>query len=231
MIYVIYIFSIALAYAFGSIPSSVWVGKLFYNVDVREHGSKNAGATNTFRVLGKKAGIPVLLFDILKGWLAVKITFYATSNGGHTLEEYTNLKLLLGFAAVLGHIFPIYVGFRGGKGVATLLGVVVAINPYAALFSIGVFLVVWLLTNYISMASMLGALMYPLVIIGYYKYTYPALVFFSIAVAVLVLVTHQKNIERLLKGTEGKMRLIKRKQKQTELEFELENDKFKQPIS
>jgi acyl phosphate:glycerol-3-phosphate acyltransferase len=225
MIYIVYLFSIALAYAFGSVPSSVWVGKLFYNIDVREFGSKNAGATNTFRVLGKKAGIPVLLFDVLKGWLAVKLSYYAFSNVSPSMETYTNLKLILGFVAVIGHIFPFYVGFKGGKGVATLMGVVLAINPYAALFSLCLFLVVWLSTNYISLASMLGALLYPVVVIGYYKYQYPSLIFFSIAVALLVLITHQKNIERLLKGVEGKMRLIKKREHNKEVhEFDVPKD-------
>lgn len=217
MIYVIYIFSIVLAYAFGSVPSSVWVGKLFYTIDVREHGSKNAGATNTFRVLGKKAGIPVLIFDVLKGWLSVKLAYLVFINGSPSMETYTNLKLILGFVAVIGHVFPIYVGFRGGKGVATLMGVVLAINPYAALFSALLFLVVWLSTNYISLASMCGAVLYPVTIIVYYKFQYPSLVWFSIAVALLVLVTHQKNIERLLSGTEGKMRLIKKRNHNQEI--------------
>ncbi len=211
MIYVVYFFCIVLAYLFGSIPSAVWIGKLFYGIDVREFGSKNAGATNTFRVLGKKAGIPVLLFDVLKGFLAVKLTYFAFDSVSPTMETYTNLKLVLGLLAVVGHIFPVYVGFRGGKGVATLLGVVLAINPGASLFSIVVFLVIWLSTNYISLASMLGAITYPVAIIVYYKYQYPSLIWFSIAVAILVVVTHQKNIERLLQGTEGKMRLIKKR--------------------
>ncbi|MBC7411740.1 MAG: glycerol-3-phosphate 1-O-acyltransferase PlsY [Bacteroidia bacterium] len=222
MIYIIYLICIILAYSFGSVPSSVWIGKLFYNKDVREFGSKNAGATNTFRVLGKKAGIPVLLFDILKGWLAVKLAYLAFSNGSPSDETYTNLKLLLGFVAVIGHIFPVYVGFRGGKGVATLMGVVLAINPYAALISMVLFVVVWLSTNYISLASMCGAILYPITIIIYYKFQIPSLVFFSIAVAVLVLITHQKNIERLLSGTEGKMRLIKKHEQNKEVtEFDV----------
>lgn len=217
MIYIIYIIATFLAYLFGSIPSSVWVGKLFYGVDIREHGSKNAGATNTFRVLGKKAGIPVLIFDILKGWLAVKITFYATSNGGVSFEEYTNLKLILGIAAVLGHIYPIYVGFRGGKGVATLLGVVLALHLPASLVSISVFLIVFLITHYVSLASMTGALAFP---IGYFATTLyitgenlvPSMIVFSISAAILVLLTHQKNIERLLKHDESKMYFSKKKE-------------------
>lgn len=235
MIYIIYIFSIVLAYLFGSVPSSVWVGKLFYGVDVREHGSKNAGATNTFRVLGKKAGIPVLVFDILKGWLAVKITYYATLNAGTTHSEYVNLKLVLGIAAVLGHIYPIYVGFRGGKGVATLMGVVLALHWPASLVSLGVFIVIFSLFNYVSLASMTGAIAFP---VGYFLTTYyvtgdrlvPSMVIFSICAAILVLMTHQKNIERLLAGTESKIRLRKKKETQ-EAEFEIENDEFSEETS
>src|SRR4051794_33523292 len=109
-----------IAYLLGSVPSAVWVGQAFWGVDVREYGSGNAGATNTFRVLGPKAGIPVLFMDIGKGWLAVQIATFIGSYLPGT-QQFVNLKLALGVAALIGHIFPIYVGFRGGKGVATLL--------------------------------------------------------------------------------------------------------------
>src|SRR5687768_13215686 len=119
------------AYLLGSIPSAVWIGKRFYGIDVREFGSGNAGATNTFRVLGKKAGIPVLLIDIFKGWLAVQLAYLSSYRIDSV--EFVNLELVLGIAALIGHIFPVYVGFRGGKGIATLLGVVIGVHPYAAL--------------------------------------------------------------------------------------------------
>ncbi len=116
------------AYLIGSIPTSVWIGKSFFNTDVREHGSRNAGSTNAIRVLGWKAGLTVLIIDIFKGWLAVNLihltNYYIPETG-----DFIEFQLLLGIAAILGHIFPVYVGFRGGKGVATLFGLVLAINP------------------------------------------------------------------------------------------------------
>jgi len=120
---------VLLAYLIGALPSSVWIGMKFYNTDVREHGSGNAGATNTFRVLGKRAGIIVLILDILKAWIAV--TLLSSLSGNLNIE----FKLALGLVAVLGHIFPIYIGFRGGKGIASLLGVIIAIQPEAAIFT------------------------------------------------------------------------------------------------
>src|SRR3954465_15189349 len=117
MISIYSILVLILAYLFGSIPTAVWIGQAFYGIDVREYGSGNAGATNTFRVLGKKAGIPVLIIDVLKGWLAVNIAFLSRYAIGSV--PYVNFQLVLGISSLLGHIFPIYVGFRGGKGIAT----------------------------------------------------------------------------------------------------------------
>jgi glycerol-3-phosphate acyltransferase PlsY len=111
---------ILMAYMLGSVPSAVWVGKMLYGIDVRDYGSGNAGATNTFRVLGKKAGLPVLIMDILKGFLAVKMV-WLTGKYLPDTQQFINLELSLGIASLLGHIFPIFAGFRGGKGVATLI--------------------------------------------------------------------------------------------------------------
>jgi glycerol-3-phosphate acyltransferase PlsY len=207
---IIYGFAIISTYLLGSVPSSVWIGKYFYGSDVRDHGSKNAGATNTFRVLGKKAGLLVLLFDILKGWAAVKLANFAAAE---TITEtgYKNLQLLLGMAAVIGHIFPVYVGFRGGKGVATLLGVVLALKPDAAGLCFVVFAIVFAATNFVSLSSMLAGISFPFFIIVVQKSTIPSLIMFSMAVAVLVLITHQKNIERLLSHKENKIFLFKKK--------------------
>jgi len=136
-----------LAYLCGSIPTAVWIGQAFYGVDVREYGSGNAGATNTFRVLGKKAGIPVMLLDILKGFTATNLAFLIPIVGPHS--TYISYQLALGIAAVMGHLFPVFAGFRGGKGVATLFGMVLAhvvqqprVAPMIALLSLSlVFLV------------------------------------------------------------------------------------------
>ncbi|MBK7683609.1 MAG: glycerol-3-phosphate 1-O-acyltransferase PlsY [Bacteroidetes bacterium] len=195
---------VLLAYMMGSIPSAVWIGKLLYGVDVRDYGSGNAGATNTFRVLGKRAGLPVLILDILKGFVAVKLVWLTAKYLPDT-QQFVNLELSLGLAALIGHIFPVFAGFRGGKGVATLLGILCAVHIGAALICIGVFMVTILLTHYVSLSSMLSALTFPISIMFIYHETIPGLNIFAMFVCVLVLITHQKNIERLLSGDEGKI--------------------------
>ena len=208
---------VLLAYIIGSIPSAVWLGKSFYGVDVREYGSGNAGATNTFRVLGPRIGIPVLFMDIAKGYLAVQM---AGLLGIYPMGSvaFLNLKFILGAAVLLGHLFPIFAGFRGGKGVATLTGIIAGIHPQAALFCWVIFLVVFMVTHYISLGSMLTALAYPFVIILLYHELSMSYIIFSLAVAIIVLITHQKNIERLLRGEETKMYLVRRKRNSEETE-------------
>lgn len=201
------------AYLIGSIPTAVWLGKFFYGVDVREHGSGNAGATNTFRVLGKKAGIPVLLIDILKGFGAVSLVMLAGDYKVQT-NDFVEMQIALGVAAVLGHIFPVYVGFRGGKGIATLFGVILAVHPMACLAASSVFLLVFLTTNYVSLGSISAGIAFPFIITLFFRDSaLPSMVLFSALVAVLILITHQKNIERLLKKQESKIRLLKKKEK------------------
>ncbi len=191
-------------YLLGSIPTAVWVGKLFYKIDVRDHGSGNAGATNTFRVLGKKAGIPVLLFDILKGWAPV--VFFALYSPYQPKEDaLIHLQLTVGIAAVIGHIFPIWAGFRGGKGIATLLGIILAFHLKAALICILIFLILLIITRMVSVGSMSAAISFPFLIVLLFGNQNMALTIFSIAVAVAVLVTHKKNIQRLLKNEENKI--------------------------
>ncbi len=204
---------IILAYLIGSIPTAVWVGKKFHNIDIREHGSGNAGATNTFRVLGVKWGIPVLIFDIFKGWLSVELSYLIADALMLSTTELINLKLSLGVAALLGHIFPVYVGFRGGKGVATLLGMVIAVHPQSALIAIIIFIISLLITKYVSLSSMVGGLSFPVMIVVVYHSTSLSLIIFSMIIAVLLLFTHQKNIERLLKGEESKANIRFRKKK------------------
>ncbi len=210
---IVNIIIIIVAYLLGSIPTSVWISRTFYNIDIRDHGSGNAGATNTFRVLGVKAGIVVFAVDILKGFAAVNLihfTYYYIPDSG----DYINIQLLLGVAAMIGHIFPLYVGFKGGKGVATLFGVICAISFYPTLIMAGVFLVTLILTRYVSLSSMISGLSFPVLIIVIFKETTPSLVLFSLIMAVLMLFTHQKNIERLLRKEEKKANLkIKKKDK------------------
>ncbi len=196
-----------LAYLIGSIATSVWIGRWFFNIDIREHGSGNAGSTNATRILGWKAGIIVLIIDVFKGWLAVNLihlTQYYTPETGN----FITFQLMLGTAALLGHIFPIYVGFRGGKGVATLFGLVLAINPEPTLICTGIFVITLLITKYVSLSSMIAGFSFPILIIFVFKETTPALLVFSLIVAILLLLTHQKNIERLLRNQEKKVTFL-----------------------
>jgi acyl phosphate:glycerol-3-phosphate acyltransferase len=204
---------IIFAYLLGSIPSSVWIGKYYYGKDVRDYGSGNAGATNTFRVLGVKAGIAVFIFDIAKGFGAVSLIhlsdYYIPKSG-----DFISYQLLLGIAAFIGHVFPVYVQFRGGKGVATLSGVVLAIHPEAAAIIGLIFTVTLISTKYVSLSSMISGFSFPIIVIVVFKTTTPSLVIFSLITAIVLLFTHQKNIERLLKKEENKANLkIKRKKK------------------
>jgi acyl phosphate:glycerol-3-phosphate acyltransferase len=210
MITPINIFLLVIGYLLGSVPSAVWVGQLFYGIDVREFGSGNAGATNTFRVLGKKAGIPVLIMDVLKGWAAVNLSLWFTDYPVGS-EEFINLQLALAISALLGHVFPVFVGFRGGKGVATLLGVAIAVHFYAAMITIGVFVMMLLITNYVSLSSISAALSFPISVIVIFKVQVPSLVIFSLFISVLIMITHQKNIERLMRKNESKVSLFRRR--------------------
>lgn len=211
------IIALILAYLMGSIPSAVWIGKTLYGVDVREFGSGNAGATNTFRVLGKKAGLLVLTMDILKGWLPVVMAGFISEAPPQT-SQFVDLQIVLGVAAVIGHIFPVFAGFRGGKGIATLFGVILAAHPLACLISLGVFLIVFMAFRYVSLGSISAAIAFPVAVITVFAdRVVPSMVIFSIMVAILVMITHQKNIERLIRREESKMKLVSRR-KQTEHE-------------
>lgn len=191
------------AYLIGSIPTAVWIGRIFYKVDVREHGSGNAGATNTIRVLGWKAGVPVMLFDVIKGWLAVKLAVFAPESL-FTDQTIDYLRIGMGVAAVLGHVFPVYIGFRGGKGVATLLGVGIALYPISIWIVVGIFFLVLFSSRYVSLSSMTAAVSFPLVDFFLLHQTQPGLIILSVLVAVFVPLTHRKNIQRLLRGEESK---------------------------
>ena len=199
---------ILLAYLLGSIPTAVWVGKSFYGLDVREHGSKNAGATNTFRVLGKKPGTIVLIVDVLKGVLAVLIPsfFYPTTDA----DASTNLELICAISAVLGHVFPVFAGFRGGKGVATSLGVIIGVHPPAAAICLGIFLIVFIAFHYVSLGAIFAAIAFPLLVNLVFGNEQIWLMVFSIVLSLAVVVTHHKNIKRLLAGNENKMNLFRK---------------------
>ncbi len=191
------------AYLLGSVPSAVWIGKRFYGVDGREHGSRNAGATNTLRVLGPRAAAPVFAIDVAKGYAAVALSYMACYPDASP-QQY-NLRFALAAAAVIGHIFPVFAKFKGGKGVATLAGAVLGVYPPAVLLCLATFLVVFLLTRYVSLSSMTAGIMLPIYTVFVFGRTYVPLVIFCCAVAILLLFTHRKNIKRLLRGEENKI--------------------------
>ncbi len=206
------------AYLLGSIPSAVWIGKAVRGIDVREHGSKNAGATNTMRVLGVKVGIPVLLIDILKGFTAVKLAFLSPDFVPGT-NAFVNLQLILGAAAILGHVFPIFAGFRGGKGVATMVGILLALHWPATLVAIGVFLITLCIFKYVSLGSLMMGISFPISVIFIFKTDSISLKIFSIVACILLIITHRKNISRLLNGQENKATfLFKTKDKKNQVE-------------
>ena len=204
---------IVIAYMIGSIPTSVWVSRYFFGIDIRDFGSGNAGATNTYRVLGAQWGTFVMVVDMLKGLLAALLylllpAYYVGEVYNQELHR-TNLQIGLGLAAVIGHIFPLWAGFKGGKGVATLFGMVLAIQPMVAVYCIGIFLVVLYLTRFVSLSSILASIAFPIFILLIFKDPVPLYRVFAIAVALLVVLTHQKNINKLLNGNESKARILK----------------------
>ncbi len=202
---------IILAYLLGSVPSAVWVSKWVYGIDIREHGSGNAGATNTFRILGPKAGTGVMMADMFKGFFAVKLAFFSSLIVNS--EPFVNLQIFLGLAAVLGHIFPIWADFRGGKGIATLFGMILSIQYGVALSLVGVFLFMLVITRYVSLSSIVASIAFPLLLLSIFSAHAQELSYrlFAIATAFLVVLTHHKNISRLLAGNESKVPLFRKK--------------------
>lgn len=206
---------IILAYLIGSIPSSVWISKSVFGIDIRDYGSGNAGATNTFRVMGSKWGTIVMISDMLKGLLAVKLVYLIPY---YVVNDFarTNFQIGLGLVAVLGHIFPIWAEFRGGKGVATLLGLVLGISPISALSCIGVFMLVLYMTRFVSLSSILAGLAFPVFILLVFNVQNETYRVFAITVALLIILTHQKNITRLLQGSESKAPIFKHRDRRRE---------------
>jgi glycerol-3-phosphate acyltransferase PlsY len=212
------------AYLIGSIPTAVWISRSFFGIDIREYGSGNAGATNTFRVLGSKWGTIVMAVDVLKGFIATSlyifIPYYLQNE-----SDRTNFMVGLGLAAVAGHIFPIWAEFRGGKGVATLFGMIIAIQPLAAGCCVAVFLLVLYLTRFVSLSSILASVAFAVFILYIFDAHETLYRGFAIAVALLVVLTHQKNITRLLRGNENKVPILKyrdRRRQRRIIEHELD---------
>ena len=210
MIVLYVILEIVAAYLLGSIPSAVWVGKILYGIDVRQHGSGNAGATNVIRVLGYKAGIPVMIFDVFKGWLAVQLAIWLPVPG-QSSEILVYVCIGMALAAVLGHVFPVYAGFKGGKGVGTIAGAGIALFPLAILLVLIVFILILAISHYVSLSSIVASLAFPVVVWFIIGERHPGLVGLSLLVAVFIPVTHRKNIIRLIKGEERKFDFRRKK--------------------
>ena len=211
---------VLLSYLIGSIPSSLWMGRIFFHLDIREHGSGNAGATNTFRILGWKAGTVVLLFDFGKGLLATTvISQLAWSIGTGPAELYSNwnpeamIVIFAGVAAVIGHMFPVYAGFSGGKGAATACGMLYGIEPVSISISLAVFLVVMVVTRYVSLGSIISSIIYPFSQLtmryGFDWEIDGSVILFSSFIAFAIVIKHKGNIQRLLAGTENRIQSFK----------------------
>lgn len=190
------------AYLIGSIPSAVWIGKLVAGVDVREHGSKNAGATNVMRVLGLKVGAPVLLLDAAKGFAAVKLAGFMAGHYPADGSVYVSIQILLGACAVLGHVFPVFAGFKGGKGVATMLGIILALHFPGSVLALSVFSITLAISKYVSLSSICAAVSFTLSVLFVFQEHRIPMQIFAVAACVLLIFTHRKNIARLRNGTE-----------------------------
>ena len=201
---------ILIAYVLGSIPNALWVGKTFKNIDVREHGSKNTGSTNAARVLGAKLGIFTLILDILKGALP---TYLGIVLGANLLTRITGIDkldiIVIGMAAILGHTFSLFLKFKGGKAVATTLGVFLVLVPYAILILLVIFFVIFGLTKYVSLASIVSAVALPITV--YLTTRHIPLTILGIIIGLLVIIRHKENIKRLINGTESKLSFSKDK--------------------
>jgi len=200
---------IVLAYLIGSIPTALWIGRSTHGVDVREHGSKNAGATNTFRILGRKCGWIVLTIDVLKGLAASSLPLIFA-------EDYSKNELLLfqistSLVCIVGHIFPVFAQFRGGKGVASALGIIIGLNPVSACISVVIFLVVFLVSRYVSLGAIITSITYPFVSFFIVKEESSLMIIFTTLLGLLVVLAHWKNIRRLMNGAESKMNLLRRR--------------------
>ncbi len=199
---------IILAYLIGSIPTALIISKKYFGIDIRDYGSGNMGATNTFRVLGKRYGTIVMICDILKGMGAVALYNFLPYYLSNELQR-TNFMIGLGLSAVVGHVFPIFAGFKGGKGVATLFGMILAVQPIVAICCVGVFLLALFLTRYVSLSSILGAIMLPISVLWIWNEHEFLYRLFALIIAVMVILTHQKNIGRILRGVESRVPILK----------------------
>lgn len=212
---------VILSYLVGSIPTSIIIGKLTKGIDIREHGSGNAGGTNVMRVIGWKQGTLVIILDALKGAFAVVVVARLHYGGLpfqniSPFDDFTLVQIIAGIAAVIGHIWTVFAGFRGGKGIATALGMLIMIITVDMLVALGVFILVVSISKYVSLGSILAAISVPLTLIirenlfNEHIQSYNTLLPFVIAVSLLVVYTHRKNVTRLLNGTESKLSFKKK---------------------
>ncbi len=200
---------IVIAYILGSIPNALWIGKVFRGIDIREHGSKNTGSTNAARVLGAKLGILTLILDISKGAIPVTLSFFMKAD---LLENMTGISsldpIMVGIFAIIGHSFSLFMKFKGGKAVATTVGVFTVLVPKALLLAAVVFFVIFAVTRYVSVSSITAAISLPIFIFFlYWDVTYTI---FGGIIAILIIVKHKSNIQRLLNGTESKFTINKK---------------------
>lgn len=208
--------AILLSYLIGSIPTSLWVGRLFKSIDIREHGSGNAGATNTFRILGWKPGLAVLAIDFMKGftaaWWISDLAYHIGSGPVAIIPNWSLdpfLMITCGITAVIGHMFPLYANFEGGKGMAAAAGMLVAIEPFSVAIAAAVFLIVMIITRFVSLASLISAFIYPLtlVVLRYVFGVYidGSVIILGAFVGLFIIYMHRENIKRLKNGTENRV--------------------------
>jgi acyl phosphate:glycerol-3-phosphate acyltransferase len=212
---------VILSYLVGAIPTSIIVSKAVKGIDIRQHGSGNAGGTNVMRVLGWKHGVMVIILDALKGVLAV-IVVARLHYGGlpfaniSPFDDFTLVQIIAGISAVIGHIWTVFAGFKGGKGIATALGMLLMIVTIDMLIAVGVFFIVVTISRYVSLGSVLAAVTVPTAMFFRENVlhdsitSYNTLLPFVIAVSLLVIYTHRKNVVRILNGTENKLSFKKK---------------------
>ena len=212
---------VLLSYIVGSIPTSIILSKWRHGFDIRSKGSGNAGGTNVFRVLGWKSGIFVIIVDALKGVIATTIVarlFWDPSLPfyNHTpFDDFTIIQMICGGAAVIGHVWTMFAGFKGGKGIATGAGMLIGIAPTEFAVALAVFVIFFFAFRYVSLGSIMGAAAFPLSLIIRYNilsdeiHSYKTLVFFSTGIALFLIYSHRTNIKRLIEGTERKITSFK----------------------
>ncbi len=213
---------VSLSYLLGSIPNAILITRYVKGLDIRDHGSGNAGGTNVFRVVGWKWGVTVILLDTLKGLIAVLLVsqLYFISkpdvNNPTFFTDYTLIQIIAGLSAVIGHIWSIFANFRGGKGIATALGMLLAVSTVDMLMGIGVFILVVAVSRYVSLGSIIGAVTVPLMLMirenvfGAEVQGYNTLLPFTFGIFILIIYTHRKNITRILQGSESKISFKKK---------------------